>query len=508
MKIRLGFFIFLALLTARNGRAQWLQTKPNCTVTNLTNVWNYVYASTNDSGIFRSSDSGLTWIHLNNNPEDSNILLAGTMGSLLIGEGPKGIFISSDSGETWILHNAVLPPHSSPFTIFNNSLFLCVEWPLFRSTDTGATWIKDMNGVSDSTIWTVKVVDSTIFLGTDRGNIYYSIDSGSSWTGFDSTTHTTVFDFARIGKTIFIATDYGVWYSSDTGRTLKRNTLKSFTTTLFSKDGILFAIVVGTGENNIEYSSDTGKNWINITFNRKLNTYTHFLTIVGNYLMAGGENGIWRLPLKEIVPGPAYLTFSPDTLNFGMLSYSYDSVLTCALSNGGSGVDTIDSVKFDGPNSRDFTFEQYPQPTSFPLLIGPEDTVSLPIVFEPQGFGTDTCTLELFCSHFGDTVLRCFLIGWKAADDVGIGSVQNLLSIFPNPISRAATIAFSTDEASPVTITVYDLFGNVRQEPFDGTLAAGNHSIPWNAASLPDGVYECVLREGESVLRNPIVISH
>lgn len=77
-----------------------------------------------------------------------------------------------------------------------------------------------------------------------------------------------------------------------------------------------------------------------------------------------------------------------------------------------------------------------------------------------------------------------------------IPSSFKLLQNYPNPFNPATQISYTLARASTVTLTVYDILGrevttlvNEKQEP-------GNHSVSWNASTVPSGVYFYTLRSG------------
>ena len=75
---------------------------------------------------------------------------------------------------------------------------------------------------------------------------------------------------------------------------------------------------------------------------------------------------------------------------------------------------------------------------------------------------------------------------------------QNIeLSAYPNPFNARTTINFSLAEQSPVGLSIYDITGRLVETVHRGVLQAGPHSIVWDAAELPSGVYFTRLIAGE-----------
>jgi hypothetical protein len=64
-----------------------------------------------------------------------------------------------------------------------------------------------------------------------------------------------------------------------------------------------------------------------------------------------------------------------------------------------------------------------------------------------------------------------------------------LSSVYPNPFNSKTTIQFGVDKAVPTTLKVFDLTGRVVKVLYDGTPTVGWHSIAWDGADIPSGIY-------------------
>ncbi|CAN5632302.1 hypothetical protein BH10BAC5_BH10BAC5_00730 [soil metagenome] len=60
---------------------------------------------------------------------------------------------------------------------------------------------------------------------------------------------------------------------------------------------------------------------------------------------------------------------------------------------------------------------------------------------------------------------------------------------YPNPFNPTTTISFTLQEASSVTITVYDRLGREVTDLLNSSLSAGYHTVDFNAATMPSGIY-------------------
>jgi hypothetical protein len=69
-------------------------------------------------------------------------------------------------------------------------------------------------------------------------------------------------------------------------------------------------------------------------------------------------------------------------------------------------------------------------------------------------------------------------------------------SVYPNPVSGTATIAFSLDSRKNLTLNVYDLTGHKIAEIEDASYMAGENEIRYDASSLPKGMYFIQITDG------------
>ncbi|MGA9118390.1 MAG: T9SS type A sorting domain-containing protein, partial [Bacteroidota bacterium] len=71
----------------------------------------------------------------------------------------------------------------------------------------------------------------------------------------------------------------------------------------------------------------------------------------------------------------------------------------------------------------------------------------------------------------------------------------NLFQNYPNPFNPATTIRFALPRQIKVRMTIYDVLGREVSVLIDDTLAAGYHSVVWNA-NVATGVYFVRLQAG------------
>jgi len=83
-----------------------------------------------------------------------------------------------------------------------------------------------------------------------------------------------------------------------------------------------------------------------------------------------------------------------------------------------------------------------------------------------------------------------------------------LLQNYPNPFNPITVVSYHIPVisnhlpagqagSSVVSVKVYDLLGREVAVLVDGVKPAGWHSVTWNAADVPSGVYLCRMAAGE-----------
>ncbi len=77
---------------------------------------------------------------------------------------------------------------------------------------------------------------------------------------------------------------------------------------------------------------------------------------------------------------------------------------------------------------------------------------------------------------------------------------------YPNPFNPATTITFTTAEAGPVRLSVYDVLGRRVATLVAGVLPAGRHQARWEAGTLAGGVYLYRLEAGGLVQTRRMIL--
>ena len=77
---------------------------------------------------------------------------------------------------------------------------------------------------------------------------------------------------------------------------------------------------------------------------------------------------------------------------------------------------------------------------------------------------------------------------------------------YPNPFNSSTTVRFTLARASQVEIMVYNMLGEQVRRLVDTYLAAGTHTVVYDAGSIPAGVYFCVMRAQDFMTTNKFLV--
>ena len=160
-----------------------------------------------DSGLWRSSDSGVTWTRLckagqpgsseeYDGIHDLAIDPSAQLSTLYIAD-DNGAFKSTDSGQSWTLIHASLAGSRNRLSVVNSTLYLLgprdPDHNLYKSIDRGATWIQiptrcfagadscaNTNSIGFS-VFAVDPFNPNIILGGNQA-LYRTDNEGATWT--------------------------------------------------------------------------------------------------------------------------------------------------------------------------------------------------------------------------------------------------------------------------------------------------------------------------------------
>ncbi len=216
------------------------------------------------TGIYRSDNHGMNWSHAytgNASPSFARI------GSRLYASTWSDIIVSDNDGQSWEQLQTNLPESNVSALAYDGSTLYAGGFGLgiYSSTDNGATWQSNNEGLPNDYVVSIAVIDTSVFIniissfGAEDGGIY-TREAGGNWIRISSTTmHPSL--LKAIGSVLFIAGWNEAYRSEDLGHTwipLASPTSQSYISCVESSGSLLFA---GTSDNGVFSSTDNGATW-------------------------------------------------------------------------------------------------------------------------------------------------------------------------------------------------------------------------------------------------------
>lgn len=307
------FIILIIYFFALSIQAQWLQTNGpyGGWISSIAVTKTGIIVSTDQAGIFLSSDQGATWRKTNREPVDKygipNIYCFKVDSTNIFAGTTRGIFISPDGGENWDNLSSPLQYGATAFGIVGSKLYAAGFYGVFVSTDNGVSW--DSAGLSTMSVTSLAVYDSLLIAGTIGNGIYRSTDDGKDWTSvFNNPFYgNDILCIQMIGKNLFAGTRYTslqqstiifhILVSTDNGKTWNVSD-NDITGPVNQCAGILaFAgtdtsIYAATEGWGVFHSTNNGANWVNVN-NGLANLNVQSLALYNSMVFAGTGDGFY-----------------------------------------------------------------------------------------------------------------------------------------------------------------------------------------------------------------------
>ena len=266
-------FLFLNLVFG-----QWVSYNIPDLVNGYASSGNFLFAATfatlGGGGIYRSSDSGATWVPVNNGMGTSLPCYAiAANGSYLFAGSDSGVYISTNNGGSWSKSNSGLPTKKKgvgSFAMLGANIFVGTDSGVYLSTNNGTSWSAAKKGITNPNISSFTVIGTNIFASTsggpltDSGGVFLSTNNGNTWTKVNSgLTDTIIYSLTTSGTNIFAGTkSNGVFLSTDSGKNWTKTNMPYGIGQIYYLAASGSNIFAGTIASGIFLSTDNGANWI------------------------------------------------------------------------------------------------------------------------------------------------------------------------------------------------------------------------------------------------------
>ncbi len=164
--ILIASILWLTFFSVSTIRSQWVQANGpyGGSIRALAVEGANIYAASNGSGVFRSTDNGESWKVVNIGLTNLGIkALAVSATNLFAGTFGGGIFRSTDSGRSWVdITIGITGSFSAVAARESGDIFVGTNKGVFRSTDNGSNWQHSSNGLKSNTISSLLILDTNI----------------------------------------------------------------------------------------------------------------------------------------------------------------------------------------------------------------------------------------------------------------------------------------------------------------------------------------------------------
>ena len=460
-------------------------------ITSMLFAQGYVFVGTRD-GVFRTSDSGNSWIDL---PGTNDTINYGTVRGLCEKDGiiyagvtlqfNSTVYKSTDRGETWVRSGNGLPGN---LTFINslassgNNIIAATDEGMYYSSDNGDNWY--VSGFPVDFVEDMSASDGHVYAIRQFVGIYRSDDDGVNWYLILNAVADHI-SMAAYNSHVYVGSFFNACiYSPNYGNSW-------FESYGFPPESAVFGfgtvddnmVLAGTDVSSsyIYSSTDGGSNFFPYSEGLGPNAVTEFLTASDTFMFAGTDyNGVWR----RLQPGvPVELASFKASLVDNKVRLDWKTATE--TNNKGFEIQRKESESIN------------------------KNSIWKNIRFV-QGFGTTT---EYHTYSFTDNENLTGKLEYrlKQIDFNGSYEYSDVVEInvnvhlgfsleqnYPNPFNPSTRIKYTIPESGSieklVLLKVYDVLGNEVATLVNEPQHAGEYEVVFEGRNLSSGVYFYTLR--------------
>lgn len=452
-------------------------------------------------GIYKSTDYGETWKEINNGLSNYDIRTICTYDDNIIYAGASDgqVYKSFNSGDSWIQLELY---HTNTATTslrrMNNGNILYSSWGggIYRFDETSNKW-KEFGPKLNINVWNFDIKDNKLFCIT-AGGIYESEDFGVNWFGINN--KLLEFDLKEFVITdndnILISTwGDGLYYSEDFGKTwVKHNDIPANAAiTFLKKSPVTGSIFVGMiyYEHGVYKSDDNGKSFTKIKNFEQPETM--FISDKGDLLIC-----TWDIHYSNN-DGNNWEIIYNSNYHFSAISMDSQSKIYAG---------TLDGFFLTSNNKGESWTEKYYPGFTFTNLNIFDDSVVVAstndnknYIYEENEFKKISSDWLTNCNIYSvkkneDKTLVCTSKGLyiKSESPSNLNTEKgsydfSLKNAYPNPFNPTSTINYTIKKIGNVNITIYDALGRNVKELVNEIKTPGSYEIKFDGTNLASGVY-------------------
>jgi len=288
-----GSTVFLENFISNDGGATFNPITPNFKVLCYKKVGSTIYAGTMGYGVKKSVDNGLTWTDANTgfSYAGAYVYKIEIEGTTMYAATDRGLYKSIDYAQNW----TVLSYVTSSMVVKGNLMVAFTQgniYAVYVSTNGGTTWTNKRNGLPYTALLNgqdviskifsvsdIRIIGSNIILATNKG-VYMSSDNGDNWidisVGLESRNVNSIYDD---GMYVYVGTDGGLFRRAISDLTITYSISK---TVNVSTAGTLVSLLTAAERSSIQNLTLTGHiNATDIAFIRNKATFLSTLDLSG-----------------------------------------------------------------------------------------------------------------------------------------------------------------------------------------------------------------------------------
>ena len=262
-------------------------------------VFARIWDSDNGGRMFLTSDNGVNWDQISSADNDIDILsiVMPSDNSLLAGTW-NGFFQSPADVINWtaVAPNGI-PADTAIWSVvmIDGTLFAGTTGDIYTSSDNGATWSPSTGIPANARITSIAASGDAIFAGSAGNGVFMSANDGASWTAINSgLTDTYISQLAAAGTKLLAVTLTGVFAYDDNSMSWTAHSSSLMNINCFGVfNNQLFA---GTDDSGV-YLLVNGAAWASVSSGMSPDTRVWSLAAGSDGIFAGTSSGVWRLPV-------------------------------------------------------------------------------------------------------------------------------------------------------------------------------------------------------------------
>lgn len=453
------------------------------------------------TGIYQSTDYGLTWTRLLNGLPDRAQIPAiyrnPESGTLYVGFFGQGIFRSTDYGESW--QSIPPPPVGMESMVYHGIVpdqtgvnFAGYDGTLWHANEDATVFSQVAPAIEpEFTEWIEPVVsrDGNVLASRKRRStldlhelftILRSADGGVSWE------ETPVMEYYDYKAPLFVnsvphdsgyglvgisAGDTYVHLSSDSGMTWSRHDIGFFIAHVESYDGIVYAIDHSYGD--VVRSSDLGQTWEGLNFPDGMTLLASSTPIVAldDTLYVRADDRMWvHTPDEQWTSRNSLPLYDAPNLQWDIVAGALDTFVVAGAQNLSRIIVSYDMGHSWQDQELGFTYQN-------------QGMSLVDIAYDPwrNRLWIDT---GVGLAYFDNPSAAVGEDRWlfQPADYLTVNA-------FPNPFNSSTSVRVTLQKPGELKLDVYDILGRLVTSLTDAHVPAGTHEVQFDATDLASGSY-------------------